>query len=238
VLRADFSRSPVGTSTLLTAAFLLVMSGRALAAPCVPGSLTNYLAVGSCSIDTATFSAFNLVTPLPTGATPIGTDAISVTPFSSASGVGFQFGFDVDASAGILRELLFGYQVSATGLTGAGLAMTGATAVDDGVVTAVEDVCIGGQFSGGLASCSGLRDANIVFAIDGDQLLTSALLFASTSFLGIVNDIAIDGGTSGRAALGGNVTNTFNVAAVPEPTTVLLVATGFTMLLRKRRGRA
>lgn len=237
--RADFSRPLVSRYSLITAAFVLLMSSRSFAAPCVPDNLTNYLSVGSCSIGSLAFGNFNLVTPLPTGATPIPTGAITVTPFSSAAGSGFLFGFDVSSDANFLRELLFGYQVSGAGLNGATLEMAGATATDDGVVTGVQDVCIGGTFSPGLGSCSGVPNSNVVFAIDGDQLLSSSLLFASASFLDIVNDIAIDGGLTGSASLTGNVTNRFAVAAaaVPEPTSVLLLASGLGLLLRRRRGR-
>jgi hypothetical protein len=237
VPRADFTRPLVSRYSLLTAAFVLLMSSRSFAAPCVPDNLTNYLSVGSCSIGSLAFGNFNLVTPLPTGATPIPTNGISVTPFNSATGIGFLFGFDVSSDATFLRELLFGYQVSGAGLNGATLEMSGATAADDGVVTGVQDVCNGGVFSPGLGSCSGVRNSNVVFAIDGDQLLNSSLLFASASFLDIVNDIAVDGGLTGGASLAGNVTNRFAVAAaaVPEPTTGLLVASGLGLLLRRRR---
>ena len=70
---------------------------------------------------------------------------MTVLPFSTASGVGFQFLFDVTSSAFQLNELLFGYFASATGFTNVTLAMPGATATGDGVVTAVQDVLTRGQ---------------------------------------------------------------------------------------------
>ena len=110
---------PLGCrSVLLAAAFVFLLSGRSQAAPlCASDSLTNYLSLGSCSIGAATFSDFSLVTPLPTGATPIPTSSVIVLPFSTASGVGFQFLFDVTSSAFQLNELLFGYFASAPGFT-------------------------------------------------------------------------------------------------------------------------
>ena len=92
--------------------------------------------------------------------------------------------------------------------------MPGATATGDGVVTAVQDVCIGGAFTtGSLGGCPAMQDANIAFAIDGDQSLSETLSFASVPLLGIVNDIAVDGGLDGNAALAGGITNSFTVAA-------------------------
>jgi hypothetical protein len=241
VLRADFLR-PIGCrSVLFAAAFVFLLSGRSQAAPlCASDTLTNYLSLGSCSIGGATFSDFSVVTPLPTGAAPISTNAVIVLPFSTSSGVGFQFLFDVTSTAFQLNELLFGYFASATGFTDVTLAMPGATATGDGVVTAVQDVCIGGAFAiGSLGGCPAVQDANIAFAIDGDQSLSETLSFASTPLLGIVNDIAVDGGLGGNAALAGGITNTFTVATpVPEPATVTLLATGmFTLILRARRRR-
>jgi hypothetical protein len=239
VLRADFYRSSACRSALLAAACVLLLSGRSQAAPlCTNGSLTSYLSVGSCSIGAATFSDFNLVTPLPTGATAIPTDQVTVMPFSTPSTVGFQFLFDVSSPSSILNELLFGYTASVQSFTAATLSMTGASATDDGVVTGVQNVCIGDAYApGSLSGCTTPQDANIVFAIDGDQVLTSAVLFAAATTLGIVNDIAVDGGLLGQAALAGSVTNSFNV--VPEPTTGVLLASGLAWFLRSRsrRGR-
>jgi hypothetical protein len=237
VLRADLIRSfrSHACRALLVAAVLLMLPVRSQAAPlCASNTLAGYIGAGACSIDGLTFSNFGLVTPLPTGATPIPASLITVTPFNNSSGIGFSFGFDVGADTFDLNEILFGYQVSGAFLTGASLGLSGASATDDGVVTGVQDVCVGGVFSpGSLLGCSGVPRSNVVFAIDGDQQLSSSLLLASSTLLGIVNDIAIDGGTGGSAALRGNVTNAF--AAVPEPTTLFLVGSGITLLLRQRR---
>jgi hypothetical protein len=119
--------------------------------------------------------------------------------------------------------------------------MPGATAAGDGVVTAIQDLCIGGSFTtGSLAGCSATQDANVAFAIDGDQSLSETLTFASVPVLGIVNDIAADGGLNGLASLRGGITNSFTVVAaqpVAEPATVTLLATGLAWALRARARR-
>lgn len=238
MLRADLLRPMKCRSLLFAAAFVFMLAGRSQAAPlCAADTLTNYLSTGSCSIGGATFSNFSLVTPLPTGAAPISTNSVIVLPFSTTTAVGFQFLFDVTSTAFQLNELLFGYLASATGFTDATLAMPGAIATGDGVVTAVQDVCIGGAFTtGSLGGCPAVQDANIAFAIDGDQSLSETLSFMSTPLLGIVNDIAVDGGLGGNASLAGGITNSFTVATpVPEPATVTLLATGIALLLRSRR---
>jgi hypothetical protein len=223
---------------LFAAAIVFVLSGRAQAAPlCGADSLTNYLSLGSCSIGGATFSNFSLVTPLPTGAAAVPTNSVIVLPFSTTTSVGFQFLFDVTSTSFQLKELLFGYLASAAGFTDATISIPGATATGDGGVTAVQDLCIGGAFTpGSLSGCSSTQDANIAFAIDGDQSLSETLSFASVPLLGIVNDIAVDGGLNGNAALAGGFTNSFTVTSpVPEPATVSLVAAGIVWLMRRRR---
>jgi hypothetical protein len=238
VLRADLLRLKKCRSVLLAAAFVFVLAGRSQAAPlCGADSLTNYLSLGSCSIGGATFSNFSLVTPLPTGANAVSTNSVIVLPFNTTTSVGFQFLFDVTSTSFQLNELLFGYLASASGFTDATVSIPGATASGDGSVTAVQDLCIGGAFTtGSLDGCPAAQDANIAFAIDGDQSLSETLSFGSVALLGIVNDIAVDGGLNGLAALRGGFSNSFTVAQpVAEPATVTLIATGLAWALRARQ---
>lgn len=240
MLRADLLRLNKCRSVLLAAAFVFVLAGRSQAAPlCGADSLTNYLALGSCSIGGATFSNFSLVTPLPTGANAVSTNSVIVLPFSTTTSVGFQFLFDITSTSFQLNELLFGYLASAAGFTDATLSMPGATASGDGVVTAVQDLCIGGAFTtGSVGGCAATQEANVAFAIDGDQSLSETLSFASVPLLGIVNDIAADGGLNGNASLAGGITNSFTVASqVPEPATMSLIFTGLAWMLRSRYRR-
>ena len=240
MLRADLLR-PLGCrSALLAAAFVFVLSGRSLAAPlCASDSLTNYLSLGSCSIGAATFSDFSLVTPLPHGR--------HAHPHERGDRVAIQYPRRVSDSSSCsmsrpapfqLNELLFGYFASAPGFTDVTLAMPGASATGDGVVTAVQDVCIGGAFTpGSLAGCPTSQDANVAFAIDGAQSLSETLSFAATPLLGIINDIAVDGGLGRkRRARGGE-------SPIPSPSRNrcrsprrwMLLGTGITLLLRSRR---
>lgn len=238
MLRADLLRPKMCRSILLAAALVFLLSGRSQAAPlCAADSLNNYLSLGSCSIGGATFSNFSLVTPLPTGATAVSANSVIVLPFSTTTSVGFQFLFDVTSTSFQLNELLFGYLASAAGFTDATISIPGATATGDGGVTAIQDLCIGGAFAmGSLGGCPAVQDANIAFAIDGDQSLSETLSFASVPLLGIVNDIAVDGGLNGNARLAGGITNSFSVTSpVPEPATVSLVAAGIVWLMRRRR---
>ncbi len=167
------------------------------------------------------------------------TNSVIVLPFSTTTSVGFQFLFDVTSTSFQLNELLFGYLASASGFTDATLSMPGATASGDGVVTAIQDLCIGSAFTtGSISGCSSMQDANVAFAIDGDQSLSETLSFGSVALIGIVNDIAVDGGLNGLAALRGGISNSFTVAQpVAEPATVTLIATGLAWALRARQRR-
>lgn len=211
----------------------------AAASSCVPGTLQTYLGAGPCMIGGATFDDFSLL-PLAFGSSPIDASLIQVTPLSAANQVGFRFG--VIASTTDVFETFFHYSVAGAGLTRATLQMAGSVASGDGVVTAVQDVCVGGSFPGGLpVGCPGAAVSNIVFEIEGDNDLDESSSFAAATFLDVDNDLFIDGGLAGSAALAGSITNLFDIqaqpTAVPEPATGLLLVTGLGAIVRRRLQR-
>jgi hypothetical protein len=199
---------------------------------CSAGTLSDYIALTEgCTVDAFLFDNFTLGQTLPTGATQILPDAVQVTPVAS----GLAFGVDVSADSGELLEIIFGYAVGHPPIGGASLSMTGASATGDAAITAVKNFCDGGisdPFS--VDACLGAGgNALTAIAIDGLSDLTASLdIFPFVSLLGVVDDIAVDGGLAGAGSLTGSVTNQF--AAVPEPASALLVATGICGILRSR----
>lgn len=218
--------------TLIVALQSLLGAG-AFAAPCPISTLAVYQALGSagCTIGSFRFSNFGLLQQ-PTGSVPF--SVVTVTPIA----VGLDFSVNASAATGTLFEDLISYRVTGIGasLNGASLFLTGSSTTDDGAVTVVENLCIGGLFLGadGVSGCGGARRDLIVidtFGFGADPPIS--LAFVSAASLAVVTDIAVDGGTAGLASLRGSASNRFAVAAVngvPEPGAFLLVMAGLLAL--------
>ena len=231
----------VTRAALIATLLATLMPGRGEAAPvaCVPGTLSDYFALSDgCTVGALQFQNFAQLTTQPAGSSPISPDAVQVMPVAS----GLAFDVDVSASAGELLEILFGYDVASPGIAGASLSLSGASAAGDGAVTAVKNFCEGGSFDPGeVTGCTGTGDALIAAALDGlEDLNQSLTIFPIVALLGVVDDIAVDGGLDGSASLHGSVKNQFVAGAnpVPEPASAVLVASGILGLLRSRARRA
>ena len=181
----------------------------ATAAPAIPDTLTNYIALGAggATIGSTLFSSFSLQS-LQAGAVAINPNSILVTPISLSGNAGFQFTLNQTANTGQIFELHLGYKVAAPSITGATTALNGSVVNFDGANTA-------------LLSLTGPLPPQTLIAFDigvaSDNPVSST--FPSVSTLTAETDFVVDGGTSGGARLtsGTNLFAVPAVVAVPEP---------------------
>jgi hypothetical protein len=220
---------------VLAAAFLVLIPSFALAAPCVPGTVTNYVSLGSGGCQIGVFTFFDFVgLPSFAGGVAISPSAVQVTPTINALGPRLDFFLTGSAAAGQLFGIAIGYSISGGLLNGATLSMAGSAATGDGVVTAVEDICRGGTFVSTPPFCNGSGQLTLITVQDAiGPTGPDSQKFVVSSFFDVFTDIAIDGGLSGTARLGaaggppGSVTNQF---AAPEPASVSVLGIGLLSL--------
>lgn len=220
---------------------LLMLAGgsMAYADPCAPGTLQDYidLAPGGCAIGVVTFMNFESA-PGQNFATPIDPALVQVTPGGLPIQPRLTFTVNQSADAGELFESFFRFNALASILSGDSMLLGPASATEDGVVIASQDICPGGAFSGiSPVGCPSIPSTLITFAADfGSSNSETALFAPPTNFFDIFVDLTIDGGISGTAHL---ESATVQLNAVPEPATVLLVGTFLGGLaLRRLRQRS
>ena len=222
-------------SVLLFAAALLGCSRQAQATPvCVADTLQNYISLGAtgCSVGSAVFNDFGLLA-IPNGSTAIAANQVLVTPSSGASDVALAFSFvpTVVAGAGDTLETLFGYNVTAAGLSRTTLMLDGASASDDASVTSGMNYCVGAAYSAVLCPTD-LVTAVFDPALGIDTLTDASGLFGPVGLVGVVGDIAVGAGLSGDASIDGPATHQFDLrqvtppTPVPEPASLVLVSLG------------
>ena len=215
---------------LLLALALLAGSGSTYASACVDGTLSDYLALGSggCTIAGNTLAGFSATSVL-AGATPIDAANVNVSAVNGANGFGLDFTLASGApnSTGPLGllDILLGYTVSGSRLTGARLGLGANTVSGDAVIVALADICVDGNFSSylfnGAASCTGSQSATLITAsIDSFAVDNDAAAFSIASFFDVFVELTLDGASAGNALLTGPVANRFSV---PEPSSLALM---------------
>lgn len=227
----------------LRAAFaaLAFATGSAVGAPCTSTSLSDYLTLGPCDLGGTgiTVDNFRLFTPLPTGTTPINPTAVTVNPLLSPAGL--FFGLGQTADAGELFGIRFGFSVASAGLAGTTLELLNASATGDGVVTAIQGLCLGSLFvgdPGNGGTCAGSAPPPVIaFAIDGLSDPVQPQTFPVSSFFDVFVELSVDGGPSGSAALGAFSLTFAGARAVPEPAGLGLAALGLVALAAWTRRR-
>lgn len=216
---------------------LLLMQAAVLAGPvlpCAPGTLVDYINLFSdgCSIGDKVFFDFTELT-IPTGSTPIDSATIAVTPVDVFLRPELRFTVNTSAGPGEFLDTRFAYSVTSRApVVGLTLQHTDALAAGDAAVTVIEDSCLGDVFSFDLCFAT-MGTPLITFATDFDELSSDRTSFAPVFTLGIANDIGVDAGLAGSAAIGSVINR---IDEVPEPATGLLTALGLiaAALLRRR----
>lgn len=212
----------------------------AVASPCLPGTLADYISLAAgCEIGSTLFAGF-YVAPGQAAATPIDPGLVQVMPTGSAADPGLTFVLDLDALGGEFFESFFHYQVLAAAgveLTGASLALDGSSAAGDGVAIAVQDLCLDGTFAMfEPVGCTGTPLALLAVALEEFSSNDSAL-FAGVSFIDVFVDLSVDGGLTGLAVLGSGTAQyaTTAMGTVPEPSTLALVLLALAVAACTRR---
>ena len=219
---------------VLMACLVAGVPAGASAAPCVAGSLADYIALGAggCTFAGATLADFS--SGAAPGAIAIDPDAIFVTPAAIVPGgggpasLGVTFQLTGAAAAGEIKGNGIGYSLGGPTFVARHLELANSSVEPDGVVTAVQariDPLDPGR----------LLDPLIVFDIGIDAELFASAALPPASFFDIFTEITLDGGLSGFAGQDVRVTELFDPQRIPEPAALGLLGAGLAALAWRRR---
>lgn len=208
---------------------ILLVSSSAFAAPCLTGTLQDYVNLGTvgCQNGVVTFSGF-VTAPGQNGATVIPLTQVLVNPGGGQFMPTFQFTLNQTANPGQLFESFFRFKASNSQLIGAKVGLNSPIATGDGAVTASLDICPGALFSGNSPTGCANSVSLISVATSGFSMPTDSASFPISSFFDVFTDLSVDGGLGGGSARFNSASVT--IQATPEPSAQQLMLAGLAML--------
>jgi hypothetical protein len=195
--------------TLMAILIICVASVAWAGTKCDVATLADYIADGSCSIGSFTFSDFNYSSSSYGGASMIPASGVTVTP----DGLGFTFSAPWLVGSKQGEDSLIGYSVDGGAIDSVGLLFAGYSQRGTGL-SIVSETSADPAFSLSVYDDGGIRSSDWIDLTGVDSLT-------------LTKDIALAGGKWGSASVS-SVTNQIN--GTPEPGSLLLIGTGLVVL--------
>ena len=200
--------------------FIFVIAPFLKGASCVPNSLANDIALGSCTVGpNLTFQDFGFQLVSSTGITlPISASQITVTPDASGMGLDFSSAPLFQLSAGQSVNLVMTYEVEAPGISQAGITL-GAPTFTTPLASIDLDQSLCPNCTIPLGACPDLYPSNNVYANSGGAQLASFVMFApGVTMIGVTNCFT-DAATYVSSP---ETVQSYSPPSLPEPTSLLL----------------
>jgi uncharacterized protein (TIGR03437 family) len=170
------------------------------AAPCAPGTLASYIALGAagCTIGNNTLANFTQGSALG-GTVNIPPSNLKIVPAGGNANPGIIVTGNVTAASGQVFSTLINYTISGSTYTTDAVTLSNTTATGNGAVTDIQNYCPNGNFQAPtfVAQCSGAAGPGSPLLVIGNGDATAN--FSATT-LGITHNLVIDGGLTGTAS--------------------------------------
>ena len=195
------------------------------AAPCAPGTLASYAALGAggCTIGGNVLANFSQGQPL-NGTANIPATSVNIFPAGGGSNPGVVVTVNLTAGSGQVFSTLFNYTLAGSIYTSDTVTLSNTAASANGAVSDIQNFCRNGNFQAPTfaASCPAGEGPGSPLVLVGNG---SASVSLTATSLGITHNLVIDSGMTGTAS-GAVIVDQFSTSgAVQNPVTSVSAGT-------------
>ena len=195
------------------------------AAPCVPGTLASYIALGAggCTIGSSVLANFTQGSAL-NGAVNIPLAGLDVFPAGGAANPGIVVTGNISAGNGQVFSALINYTITGNTYTNDTITLSNTTATGNGGVTDIQNFCVNGNFQAPsfASGCPMGQGSGSPLVVIGNGSETASVTATS---LGITHNLEIDSGNTGTAS-GAVIIDQFGTSGVSSQNIVTSVSAG------------